>query len=745
MSLDTYQDSSMLELFRQEAQAQTQVMNTGLLVLEREPADPTQLEACMRAAHSLKGAARIVGLDAAVSLAHVMEDLLVAAQSGKLRLNTTRIDALLRASDALRQLGEGASVEGLAALQAILAADAQQDAAPETSEIPDAWPAPASARAEEAAVIETTEPEPPGELHDRILRVSAERLDHMLDLAGRSLVAAQRTKSLSQDLARLKRLQDHLDRSLHGLRDALLGQDLPPRAKALLSDASHWTLEAKSHLQHHTEAFDSFGWSFEQRSQRMYDTVLASRMRPCADLMAGKARMVRDLGRSLGKEVWLNLEGEDIQGDRDVLEVLEAPLIQLLRNAVDHGIESPAQRLASGKPAQGNLVLRARHAAGLLVLEVEDDGGGVDLDRVRATVIARKLATEAMAQRMHEEELLAFLFLPGFSVNEKVSEISGRGVGLDVVQHTLRQLRGTIRVRQQQGRGTVFQLQLPLTLSMLRCLVVEIGGEALALPLAQVEQTLRIPADAVSMVEGQQHVWVRDHAVGLVAAHQLLQLPQGKSDPLGLSVVLVPHHDRSLAIAVDRVISEQNLAVVPIDPRLGLLRGVEAGALLDDGSPVLIIDMDDLLNSADKLLGAGQVERVARLSEGPSLRRKRVLVVDDSLTVRELERKLLVGRGYEVSVAVDGMDGWNILRSEKYDLLVTDIDMPRMDGIELVGLVRRDAQLQSMPVVVVSYKDREEDRRRGLDAGADYYLAKSSFHDETLLEAVQMLIGEAVE
>ena len=738
MSLDAYQDSSMLELFHQEAQAQTQVMDSGLLVLEREPTDPAQLEACMRAAHSLKGAARIVGLDTAVSLAHVMEDLLVAAQSGTVRLNSTHIDALLRGSDALRHLSEGANVDGLPALLALLATGAQDTAPPEATP---AYPEEPTA----IEAVEPVEPEIPAEQHDRILRVSADRLDHLLDLAGRSLVAAQRTKPLSQGLMRLKRLQDQIDRSLHALRDATLGLELPAQAKALLTDASNWTLEAKNQLQQHTEAFDSFSWAFEQRSQRMYDTVLASRMRPCADLMAGKARMVRDLGRSLGKEVWLDLEGEDVQGDRDVLEMLEAPLVQLLRNAVDHGIESPAQRLASGKPAQGHIVLRARHAAGLLLLELEDDGAGVDLDRVRATVIARKLATEAMAQGMQEEELLAFLLLPGFSVNEHVSEISGRGVGLDVVQHTLRQLRGTIRLRQRHGRGTVFQLELPLTLSMLRCLVVEIGGEAYALPLARVEQTLRVPLDTISLVEGQQHIWVREQAIGLMAAHQILQLPLGESDPLGLSVVLIPHHDRSLAIAVNRVMGEQNLAVIPVDPRLGLLRGVEAGALLDDGRAVLIIDVDDLLNSADKLLNAGQVEQVARFSDGPAARRKRVLVVDDSLTVRELERKLLIGRGYDVTVAVDGMDGWNVLRAEKFDLLVTDIDMPRMDGIELVGLVRRDAQLQTLPVVVVSYKDREEDRRRGLDAGADHYLAKSSFHDETLLEAVQMLIGDAHE
>lgn len=232
------------------------------------------------------------------------------------------------------------------------------------------------------------------------------------------------------------------------------GMTLPPRAKSLLTDASNWTLEAKSQLQHHTEAFDSFSWAFEQRSQRMYDTVLASRMRPCADLMAGKARMVRDLGRSLGKEVWLGLEGEDVQGDRDVLEKLEAPLIQLLRNAVDHGIESPAHRLANGKPAQGHLVLRARHAAGLLVLELEDDGAGVDLDRVRTTVIARKAGTETMALRMHEEELLAFLFLPGFSVNEHVNEIfrPRRRAGRFSTAPTTA-LRGTIRCASTKGEA----------------------------------------------------------------------------------------------------------------------------------------------------------------------------------------------------------------------------------------------------------------------------------------------------
>ncbi|MEG1200865.1 MAG: Hpt domain-containing protein, partial [Comamonas sp.] len=260
MSLDAYRDSSMLELFRQEAQMQTQVMDTGLLVLEREPNDPAQLEACMRAAHSLKGAARIVGLDAAVALTHVMEDLLVAAQNGEVRLNTTHIDALLRSSDALRQLSEGVHVDGLPALQALLATDAQPQAEPPPTPVVQELPSPMLTPAfyAESAPPEASDPELPAEQHDRILRVSADRLDQLLDLAGRSLVAAQRTKPLSQGLTRLKRMQDQIDRSLHGLRDALLGHELPPRAKAMLTDASHWTLEAKNLLQHHTETFDNF-------------------------------------------------------------------------------------------------------------------------------------------------------------------------------------------------------------------------------------------------------------------------------------------------------------------------------------------------------------------------------------------------------------------------------------------------------------------------------------------------------
>jgi two-component system sensor histidine kinase and response regulator WspE len=279
---------------------------------------------------------------------------------------------------------------------------------------------------------------------------------------------------------------------------------------------------------------------------------------------------------------------------------------------------------------------------------------------------------------------------------------------------------------------------------VVRSLVVEVGGEAYAFPLAHIERTVEVTAEQIVQIEGRQHFWHEGRHIGLVAASQLLNRPAAQGDESALRVVVIREREQLYGVAVERLIGERVLVVMPLDARLGKVQDISAGALLDDGSVVLIVDVEDLLRSVEKLLSTGRLERIERgVQAGRGASRKRILVVDDSLTVRELQRKLLSNRGFEVAVAVDGMDGLNALRSEDFDLLITDIDMPRMDGIELVTLVRRDQRLQSLPVMVVSYKDREEDRRRGLDAGADYYLAKASFHDDALLDAVVELIGGA--
>ncbi|WP_339464320.1 hybrid sensor histidine kinase/response regulator [Pseudomonas sp. EA_65y_Pfl2_P74] len=760
MTPEQMRDASLLELFSLEAEAQTQVLSAGLLALERNPTQADQLESCMRAAHSLKGAARIVGIDSGVSVAHVMEDCLVSAQEGRLLLRPEHIDALLQGTDLLMRVAVPASapqpadIEAYVALMARLldpSAPPASVAAPLMAELqleapPAVQPTPVPAI---EASVESPEPPPnkskrTTEGGERVLRVTAERLNSLLDLSSKSLVETQRLKPHLATMQRLKRMQNNGLRALENLNVHLKEHALSLEALEALEDARRLLAESQQMLIEKNAELDEFAWQASQRAQVLYDTALACRMRPFADVLSGQVRMVRDLGRTLGKQVRLEIEGEKTQVDRDVLEKLEAPLTHLLRNAVDHGIETPEQRLLQGKPAEGLIRLRASHQAGLLVLELSDDGNGVDLEKVRRSIVERQLSPAETAAQLSEEELLTFLFLPGFSLRDTVTEVSGRGVGLDAVQHMVRQLRGAVVLEQTAGEGSRFHLEVPLTLSVVRSLVVEVGEEAYAFPLAHIERMCDLAPEDIVQVEGRQHFWHEDQHVGLVAASQLLQRPASQSSGEALKVVVIRERDSIYGVAVERFIGERTLVVLPLDERLGKVQDISAGALLDDGSVVLIVDVEDMLRSVDKLLNTGRLERIARHgNQAVEAARKRVLVVDDSLTVRELQRKLLLNRGYDVAVAVDGMDGWNALRSEDFDLLITDIDMPRMDGIELVTLLRRDNRLQSLPVMVVSYKDREEDRRRGLDAGADYYLAKASFHDDALLDAVVELIGGA--
>lgn len=814
---DDLRNATLLDLFRMETETQAQVLGDGLLALERTPTDASRLEACMRAAHSLKGAARIVGVDAGVALAHVLEDAFVAAQRGALAIDVPVIDRMLQGVDLLMRLAHPPSHDpgwaqgaGKAEIDAYVAAftealtgltnDAAHEPAPQTPqgsgrdaaaggaqgeasldedaafdyasyggetaaateasrEVPEAW-------APDGGVDRTgmrggwrddghddgRQDKTDGEGVDnasRALRVSADSLNRLLRLSSEALVASRWSQPFAQSLLRLKRHQheagDALDRvsaALEGVADR--ADENRQMLLAALADLRRALGVGGQLLAEQIHELDQFDRRSTQLSQRLYDEALACRMRPLDDRLGGFARMVRDLGRSLGKPARLEIRGADTQVDRDILDQLEAPLGHLLRNAVDHGLESPALRAAAGKPAEGVITLSARHSAGLLLVSVADDGAGIDLERVRAAVVARGLAPPETAQRLDDNELVEFLMLPGFTLRSTVTDISGRGVGLDAVRAMVAQVRGTVRIEHARGRGTKVILQLPLTLSVMRSLLVEIAGEPYALPLANLSRTLALPRERIDMLEGRPHFTLDDRQIGLVSAQQVLCGSEPSAAQGDQPVVVFGDGESRYGLAVDKFLGERMLVVQPLDPRLGKLPNIAAGALNEDGSPLLIIDTADLVRSIAKAVEMGSLERLpVRAAQTSGRGRKRVLVVDDSLTVRELERKLLAARGYEVSVAVDGMDGWNAVRSETFDMVITDVDMPRMDGIELVTLIKRDARTAELPVMIVSYKDREEDRQRGLDAGADYYLAKGSFHDDALLRAVVDLIGES--
>ncbi|KQQ44495.1 oxidoreductase [Duganella sp. Leaf126] len=755
---------SMLDLFRMEADSQTQILTDGLLAMERLKNDAGAVESMMRAAHSIKGAAAIVGLEVVVQVAHSMEDAFIAAQHGKLALTPNRVDVLLAGVDLILQLSrlQDSGVDAwLAANEALIkrTLDAIATIAflPEPVSLqaemgwaPPAPPAPAAptfpvgelpVSPQPAAAAAAPADEPP--LDRRAPSpAKAQNFDKLLSLASESRINAHQMQPFIHSLQRFKRNQASLATVIEQLHEAISNSD-DPKLKELSLLALQKTQPLKQFVLEHIADTEAYERRLLAVSQNMVDEVLTMRMRPFRDGVQPFPRMVRDLARSLGKDVQLQIVGEDTLVDRDILARIESPLNHMLRNAIDHGMDSAVERIAAGKPGAGTIVLEAKHRAGMLSIEISDDGKGVDLEKIRARVVERKMASAPMAAAMSGAELMEFLFLPAFSLKEQTTEISGRGVGLDIVHETIRSQNGTVRIESELGVGFRTHITLPLTQSIVRALVVDIKGEAYAVPIVQVERVIKVPQAAIHTLENKQFFDFGGEHLGLVSASQVLDLGDTDASAAELAVVVIGSGARRYALVVDAINGEQSLAVQAIDPVFGKMRDISAAALLDNGEPVLILDVPDLLLSIDKLLHDGGLHQLTRAQHSERHKTKRVLVVDDSLTVREMERKLLQSRGFLVDIAIDGIDGWNVVRSGEYDLVITDVDMPRMDGIELVALIKKDIHLHKLPVMIVSYKDRPEDRARGLSAGADYYLTKGSFHDETLLDAVSDLIGDA--
>lgn len=756
---------SMLELFRAEVENQTAILSHALMELER--GDMQAFQTLMRAAHSLKGAARIVNHQLAVRVAHALEDCFVAAQQHPRMLGRPEFDVLFRGIDLLSQFAKGSNtgpearqaeteVEGLVHCFS----DLRERLLARGGEVEGAGPKSESALMaglDQATIKPSVSPEhlletwevPPATLvqaksqpPERVVRLAAENLNRLLALAGESLVESRWLRPFADSFQRLKRHQADLGNQLGHIRAALEGERLSDRTKSYLNELSRQLLEGQQFLADRVQELDMFDRRASQLAQRLYLEVLRTRMRPFSDGARRFPRMVRDLARSMGKNVNLHVTGEATQVDREILERLEAPLAHLLRNAVDHGCELPATRVQAGKPAECELHLEARHSAGMLLVTVADDGAGVDLEQVRQAAIRSRLTSPIQAEKLGESELLEFLFLPGFTLKETVSEISGRGFGLDVVQNMVKGVRGTIRLQNQPGRGLRVQLQLPLTLSVVRALLVEVAGEPYAIPLSQITRTARLPRHSVQTLEGRPQVLLDDEQVGLLTANQVLGCSQAAPAGEELSLVVLSDRTHRYGVVVDRFLGERELVVQPMDSRLGKVQDIGAAAVMEDGTPVLIIDVEDMLRSIDRLVVEGRLTGLGPGSNGER-RPKRVLAVDDSLTVRELERKLLTSRGYLTDLAVDGLEAWNALQSGVYDLVITDAEMPRLDGIELTARIKQDPRLQSVPVLIVSYKEAESERLRGLQAGADYYITKGNFQDADLLQAVTDLIGEA--
>ncbi len=739
-----YSDLSMIDLFLIEVENNSRVLEENLIEAE-ENSSREFIEPLMRAAHSIKGAARIVGLNLGVELAHSMEETLEKAMNGELQLDSTAIDELLKSTDIFKQL-IGMSPEKVQ--------DWFLDQEEEILQLCEIFKeiSTGKTKTRQPKQKKTSQKQVKSEVREQkktvaeesgYVRVLSDNLNRILGLAGESLVEARTLRPLIYSLQKIRNaylgLESLSEELFHSIQNSMVSDNIKKNVTKLISDVE----QIKNSFSAHSNRFEKYSRRLELLTEKMHNEVLESRMVPFSEGLVGFKRMVRDISKSLDKKVDFSIQGSNTKIDRDILERLESPLIHLIRNALSHGLESEAERERQKKNAVGSLVLRAEHKAGMFHISLADDGRGINIENLRKSVVEKGYVNENMAKTMNDGELIDFLFLPGFSTAKEVSEISGRGVGLDVVYSMLGEVGGTVHVESVFGKGTTFFLQLPLTLSVVRALLVEINDEPYAIPLSKIDHIIELNGEELLSAEDHQYFKFNNENIGLVSGSQVLELKREREFTFPVKTIIVSDRINRFGFVVDEVLGERELVIRPLDPRLGKIQNISAVAIMENSLPVIILDVDDLVRSIDNIISGANLTHIRRAVMKGVTARKKILVVDDSLTVREVERRLLENAGYDVTAAVDGMDGWNMVQKRQFDLIISDIDMPRMNGIQFVKTVKGDSKYKAIPIIIISYKDREEDKIQGLNAGANHYLTKSSFHDKNFIRTVKDLIGEA--
>ncbi len=763
------EDPELLATFRAEVEERLASLQAGLLVLETH-ASPRQVVAGLfRDAHTVKGSARMLGLAGVLRTSHSMEDLLGALRDGRFGVRRDLVDLLLTAGDAIGRALPGGELSDpdlepvIAALAAAVAGQdpvvvpvlraalpLQQDPAP-TAGAPGvernvAAPAapPVSPQVTVPAQAAPVAPPPTAASAGDVLRpgsdsvrVAASKVYELLDVVGEADLGARRIEQTTGSLLALAAEQA---RWAAILRAATLRSSGTLPADVAL--ALHRLVGAGDELSGAVRGLRELVEGHRGGMALVRDGAMGLAMVPVRRSFAALPRIVRDVAHSTGKSVRLETAGEDVEIDKQVLDGVADALKHLVVNAVDHGCEAPAGRAAAGKPAEAVVRVTARGVAGTVVLEVADDGAGVDEERVRAKAV--ELGLLPADTTLSGPPLLELLFAPAFSTAAVVTQTSGRGVGLDVVRDAVEELGGSVEVRSQVGVGTTFVMVLPVTLGVLRCLIARVGDERYAVPVPGVVESLSLRDAEVHVLAGATVV-VR-HGVSIPLLDLASALGLGRAPQDAAKAALVVRHGGTgsqVAWAVDRLEGESELVVKDLDAFLGRVPAI-AGATIDgDGSVVCLLDLREL---ADRFIGQTPglaptaTARTARPS-APVVRRPRVLVVEDSVGVRELERVILEGAGYQVETAVDGLDGASRLHDEPADLVLSDVEMPGMDGFDLTRTIRRTKGWENVPVIIMTSRGEEHARQAGLDAGCSAYLLKNDFDQEQLVSTVRRLVG----
>ncbi len=727
---------SMLDLFRMEAETQLAQFIAHLLALEYEPS-PERWEALLRTAHSIKGAARMVEADAVVSLVHGLEDVLVAAQKGDLELDARGIDVLLQQADGIQAIirCDDETIltwaerhrDQFARMREQLR-DLQRR--PETH----AGTAPEMAPAREAAL--KTEPGP----QEAELRIQPRRLDRILGLAGSVLVEGHRFQRHLEQLRRIKQKQFALVAELGRLEKRLHKPPLDESGRERLHGISRLAEQCRQQFSDVLAELEAFDRRTGSLIDQLHHEVLSSRMRPFADLVAGLPRLVRDMGRQLGKEARLEMSGLDTLVDRDILERIDVPLKHLLQNAIDHGIEPPERRRALGKPVFGTLRLDVSQSAGMLRIVLSDDGGGVDLEGLRAKLVRLGLCPEEEAAQLDRARLLDYLFVSGVSSRDRVTHYSGRGIGLDVVKQSIDSLQGRVHVTTEPGRGSRFQLLLPLTVSVIKVLQARIAGEQYAFPLTCIHRIVRLPLARLHQVLDAGRLELEGEMVPLMHANTVLghDLPGQWGEEL--EILIIGKQDSRAALLVEELLDERELALKSLEPLLGTVPGISAAALLEDGSISLVVDCGQL---AAAVAGRNELHKLSGLGDASAAGlAPRVLLADDSPTACLLQKRLLEARGYGVSLAGSGEQAWQALRQGGYDLLICDLDLPG-GGARLLEKLRGEPVLRRLPVLVLAARS-EEELAALKNGGWEFdYCSKADFEPERYLAQIDNILKQA--
>lgn len=758
----------LIAIFKVETEEHLTKLDNGLIELEKQPDHLDLVKELNRAVHTLKGAARVFGFQEIQDIAHRMEDVFDEILNRNIIFSSSISERIFKGIDMIRLLlekedqgkEEGPDISDLCKeLEECLSETQRAKKQKKRTKGQSKKREGRESQKESESKIAAEEEEKSGRAGqqkegsatlalstqtEEYLRVPLSKVDKLLYLVGEVVINKMKTSTISAEVKRLSRLSKQLQKGIFSLSEVVKKGSLPHHDELikLLSQCDAQASKLKEYALRVCDQISTGSFQLDPIIDEMQTMIKEIKMIPLSTIFRGFPRMVRDIATQQGKEVRLVISGEETELDKKVLDGIKASLVHLLRNCVDHGIETPGVRAAAGKPRYGTIHITAFHKADNVVIEVEDDGQGLDVVKIRETALKRRLVSELELEGMTEQEILNLIFQNGFSTSPSVTEVSGRGMGLDIVRRDLLQLKGQVLLESQKDKGTKFSLVLPLTIAIMQVLLVEVREMLFSLPMPYISECVKVNPKEVSTLEGRMAVQIREQIVPLVTLGDVLGLPpleggEGQ-ERKELMVIVTSSLDRQVGFIVDDIIGVEEAFIKSLGRHLGKVKNVSGAILMPTGEVVVLLDVADLIGHSSVGLSVDVGKRAVPKEKQ---KERRILVVEDSFSTRELEKSILETHGYFVDTAVDGLDALDRITNKRYDLIVSDIEMPRMDGFALCETLKQNEAYKNIPIIMVTSLQREEDKRRGLEVGAAAYIVKTSFDQRNLLDTIEHLVG----